>query len=274
MIPIRLPKVAIRPNGNVPVEPRHFTAGGLCFDLLRAAGYQIIRKGKTPPSPGSNIDKERPEGAAKLEAPLSLETNAVKTQVWALADEINAALGKQRIEPHQQNVATQNISLIGSNKGERLYIKPARHGYSVGLGGNSLVDRMEPFMKRLTGRERDGYAHPHVSRQPYWHLSDYAQVREAAYEFAAATFLLDGNETATDVVAIERREDLTRTQRETLIQARLGQGTYRKQMLELWDGQCAVTGLTIQSALIASHAKPWAESTDEERLDPLYGTGT
>jgi hypothetical protein len=124
-----------------------------------------------------------------------LETNIVKQQVWALADEINAALVNPRIEPHQQIEKKQNISLIGPNKGERLYINPARHGYSVGLGGNSLVDRMESFMKRLTGRERHGYAHPHVSRQPYWYVSDIAQVREAAYEFAGATLPLDGDET-------------------------------------------------------------------------------
>lgn len=253
--------------GNVAVEPRHFTAGGLCFDLLRAAGYQIVKKGETPLPPDVLL-----EGDVKHESSLSLKTRAVRRQVWALADEINAALGERRIEPHQQNIETQNISLTGPNKGERLYIKPtARPGYSVGLGGNSLVARMEPFMKGLTGRERDGYAHAHVSRQPYWHMSDYAQVREAAYEFADAALPLDRDEKSADVVAIEQRSDLTRTQRETLIQARLGQGVFRKQMLELWGGQCAVTGLAIQSALIASHAKPWAESTDEERLDPCNG---
>ncbi|MDR5746454.1 HNH endonuclease signature motif containing protein [Caballeronia sp. LZ029] len=200
-----------------------------------------------------------------------MEANSVKQQVWALADEINAVLDSSCIEPHQQIEKEQNISLIGLNKGERLYIKPARHGYSVGLGGNSLVDRMEPFMTRLTGRERHGYAHPHVSRQPYWYVSDFAQVRKAAYEFAGANVPLDGDDTSADIIAIERRADLSRTQREALIQARLGQGTYRKRMLELWDGKCAVTGLTIQPALIASHAKPWSDSTDEERLDPCNG---
>lgn len=83
---------------------------------------------------------------------------------------------------------------------------------------------------------------------------------------------MNGDETIdTDLEAIALRPDLKPTQREALIQARLGQGTYRKQMLELWDGKCAVTGLTIQSALIASHAKRWIDSTDEERLDPCNG---
>ncbi|WP_158647059.1 HNH endonuclease signature motif containing protein [Paraburkholderia azotifigens] len=32
-----------------------------------------------------------------------------------------------------------------------------------------------------------------------------------------------------------------------------------------------MTGLTIRSALIASHAKCWNDSTDEQRLDPFNG---
>jgi hypothetical protein len=74
-----------------------------------------------------------------------------------------------------------------------------------------------------------------------------------------------------DLQEIDRRRDLEPTQREALVQARLGQGTYRRQMLGLWDDKCAVTGLTIRSAIIASHAKRWADSTDEERLNPCNG---
>lgn len=75
----------------------------------------------------------------------------------------------------------------------------------------------------------------------------------------------------TDLEAIALRSDLKPTQRKALINARLGQGTYRKQMLKLWGGKCAVTGLTVQSALVASHAKCWIDSTDKERLDPCNG---
>lgn len=74
-----------------------------------------------------------------------------------------------------------------------------------------------------------------------------------------------------DLKEIAQRRDLTPTQREALIQARLGQSTFRKEMLELWDGKCAVTGLTILPIIIASHAKPWADSNDEERRNPHNG---
>lgn len=61
------------------------------------------------------------------------------------------------------------------------------------------------------------------------------------------------------------------TTRTALVDARVGQGTYRRQLLALWDGRCAVTGLTLKEALVASHAKPWAESSNRERLDPYNG---
>ncbi|MEX3982117.1 HNH endonuclease [Paraburkholderia sp. EG287A] len=42
-------------------------------------------------------------------------------------------------------------------------------------------------------------------------------------------------------------------------------------MIELWEGQCAVTGAYTLRALVASHAKPWTDSTDVKKLDPSNG---
>lgn len=123
-----------------------------------------------------------------------LETARVKEEVWALADELNAALGAPLIEPYQQKISVKNISLTGPKK-ERLYIKPASGRYMIALAGNSLVSRMEAFMERLTGVKRQGYNHPHVSREPYWYVTDYAQVREAAYFYAEVRLPANGEET-------------------------------------------------------------------------------
>jgi len=92
------------------------------------------------------------------------------------------------------------------------------------------------------------------------------------YEAFVANVPVDEGETVfADLEALARRPDLKSTEREALAQARLGQGLYRKEMLKLWGGQCAVTGLTLQPAVIASHAKRWVDSTDGERLDPCNG---
>ncbi|MBS6065794.1 MAG: HNH endonuclease [Neisseria mucosa] len=61
-----------------------------------------------------------------------------------------------------------------------------------------------------------------------------------------------------------------RTEIETLIKARLAQGKFRHDVLKLYPS-CPLTGLNIQSLLIASHIKPWSKCNDTERLDPFNG---
>lgn len=61
------------------------------------------------------------------------------------------------------------------------------------------------------------------------------------------------------------------TDREQIVLARNGQGLYRERLLALWGNACAVTGLDNPAFLRASHAKPWKDSTDAERLDPANG---
>ncbi len=39
----------------------------------------------------------------------------------------------------------------------------------------------------------------------------------------------------------------------------------------MWGNACAVTGITEPALLRASHAKPWAEASDRERLDQSNG---
>ncbi|QDT01471.1 HNH endonuclease [Adhaeretor mobilis] len=59
----------------------------------------------------------------------------------------------------------------------------------------------------------------------------------------------------------------TVTTKETLANARVGQGIFRSEVLAHWNGKCAVTGSTTLDAIRASHIKPWRDSTDAERLD-------
>ena len=61
-----------------------------------------------------------------------------------------------------------------------------------------------------------------------------------------------------------------RTEIETLIKARQGQGRFRQKLLELYSS-CPLTDLDVRSLLIASHIKPWSKCNNEERLDPFNG---
>src|SRR5688572_27752801 len=63
---------------------------------------------------------------------------------------------------------------------------------------------------------------------------------------------------------------LSETERESVIKARIGQGIFRKQLLEMWEG-CAVTGVKLPQVLRASHIKPWRDSSNSERTNRYNG---
>jgi hypothetical protein len=67
------------------------------------------------------------------------------------------------------------------------------------------------------------------------------------------------------------RSPIGPTSRAVLVQARLGQGSYRTGVLARWDNRCAVTGTCVYEVVRASHLKPWRLSNDHERLDPDNG---
>lgn len=62
------------------------------------------------------------------------------------------------------------------------------------------------------------------------------------------------------------------TQVELRVKARLGQGRFRRTLLERWGGQCPLTGISEGALLRASHIIAWrACAREEERLDPDNG---
>jgi putative restriction endonuclease len=62
------------------------------------------------------------------------------------------------------------------------------------------------------------------------------------------------------------------TEVEQLVLQRIGQGVFRKSLIDYWGGRCPVTGIDQSELLRASHIKPWADCpTDAERLDVFNG---
>lgn len=81
----------------------------------------------------------------------------------------------------------------------------------------------------------------------------------------------DAQSLEVDLEAILADHSKSETERLAAVAVRLGQGQFRADLEREFEGACAVTGLTILSALRASHIVPWRHSTDEERLDPKNG---
>ena len=67
-----------------------------------------------------------------------------------------------------------------------------------------------------------------------------------------------------------RRSGIRATEKQQLIQARLGQGVYRKNLLDI-ERVCRLTHVDNVRLLIASHIKPWVASSDVEKLDGNNG---
>jgi len=79
------------------------------------------------------------------------------------------------------------------------------------------------------------------------------------------------------LIEFDRRQEelifsrsLPATTREALIQARIGQGRFKENVLRL-ESSCRVTRVCNPVHLIASHIKPWRESSDSERLSGANG---
>lgn len=74
-----------------------------------------------------------------------------------------------------------------------------------------------------------------------------------------------------DVAEIEADKSIDETTRLALIEARLGQGQFRRKLEKRWDDGCAVINCKLRPLLRASHIKPWRDATNSERLDPANG---
>ncbi|MEQ1934865.1 MAG: HNH endonuclease [Fimbriimonadaceae bacterium] len=74
-----------------------------------------------------------------------------------------------------------------------------------------------------------------------------------------------------DLESLISNEGAVKTSRQSLIEARIGQGVFRYNVLALWENRCSVTGSRTLDAIRASHIKPWRVSSDQERLDPQNG---
>ena len=88
-------------------------------------------------------------------------------------------------------------------------------------------------------------------------------------EFRKAVERLSDDARAEDEIASDTM--IGTTEKEALRKARMGQGKFRANVLEVERYGCRLTGVTDARLLRAGHIKPWAVSTNSERLDGHNG---
>ncbi|WP_244933535.1 HNH endonuclease [Neobacillus mesonae] len=64
---------------------------------------------------------------------------------------------------------------------------------------------------------------------------------------------------------------LDKTEKESVVKARIGQSIFKKALLAVEKKKCRLCGVTDERFLVASHIKPWSQSNNKERLDVNNG---
>lgn len=87
-------------------------------------------------------------------------------------------------------------------------------------------------------------------------LDDYYQIQETTVQ--------------NEIKKIEANAAIDITERNAIIKARVGQGLFRQRLIQHWGG-CSITKFSMYDCLVASHIKPWKDSSNEERLSVFNG---
>ena len=95
----------------------------------------------------------------------------------------------------------------------------------------------------------------------------YSAALNAYRDFLASTCQVQLTE---DIEEIVRNRTINETQKARLVNTRIGQGKFREDLIRYWKG-CAVSGYQSVQFLVASHIKPWRDSSNEERLSVYNG---
>lgn len=102
-------------------------------------------------------------------------------------------------------------------------------------------------------------------------ISNFRSMLRKYQEFLNSNFdQIKSQETKEQISAIETDKKITTTEKESIIFSRVGQGDFRKKLIQYWNG-CAISKFNRYDILVASHIKPWRVATNEERLDTFNG---
>jgi 5-methylcytosine-specific restriction protein A len=139
-----------------------------------------------------------------------------------------------------------------------------------------LKDGRRVFLFQQT---RKGYVQ-FISEMTFFDCDYYETHDSAGYQRRGIKFFLkrkdavvsyDLNEITLATEPIPEYLRPTITERSGLVLSRVGQGAYRKSIINRWENKCAVTSFNDSRILVASHIHPWKNANDDERLDVNNG---
>lgn len=135
------------------------------------------------------------------------------------------------------------------------------------------------YINQASGKKTDpnwnligNIALPRISRLSILKLSYKGKI-SYYFKISFGVANLDDVENEAEIKSsLERiqQSNLSPTEKEAIIQARIGQGVYRRRLLEE-TSICPFTKVDDEHLLIASHIKPWKQATNKEKKDSKNG---
>lgn len=188
-------------------------------------------------------------------------TNSVFLSVWEYhiecvsdGERVRVRHERLRKNPHGYNERCKHLNLIRQGAIGFGVVCTPKDTESESWQIKSFNETMLLRLGRLTEE----------SDQTYAYIDARVPIEELPHQRTGYSTLIGDLQTIT-------KKRIKSTKKNTLVSARVGQGIFRSQVLELWDNRCSVTRSVTGAAIRASHIKPWRHSTDEERLDPNNG---
>lgn len=145
---------------------------------------------------------------------------------------------------------------------------------------SSTVGTISNDLERYLGREVDLYSITNSEevfklKETYFNDEDFLlknKKGKGMYSRAIDLYIefLEFLESLREIEKIENDPNLNKTDKKTIILSRIGQGKFRDDLIKVWKG-CSLSGYKDVRFLIASHIKPWKESSNAERLDKFNG---
>lgn len=106
-------------------------------------------------------------------------------------------------------------------------------------------------------------------RDIYTKEKDISNIKSALNKYHKFIKSMPSNSTIMDDISNILTNELSLLKKQE-IEIRIGQGHYRKKLLNFW-GMCSLTKYSKTDFLIASHIKPWKDSSNFEKIDLYNG---
>ncbi len=118
-----------------------------------------------------------------------MNKNEIKKRLLELVIEINTLKHPEigELVFHQQKIATGNMSVYLSQGIGRIYVQPSSIGCDISLSGQVIEKEMYPFMRKLFGKECDGFKQRNRNsgwdKQPFWRTDNFSKVQESIHYY-------------------------------------------------------------------------------------------